>query len=45
MKSLLREVSKVVNGCMREALVKGVANFTSGFLVKQSFSIRQWVHG
>ena len=37
MDSLLREVSKFVNGYMGEALVKGVVNFINGFFVKMGF--------
>ena len=37
MDSLLRGVSKFVNGYMGEALVKGVANFINGFFVKKGF--------
>ena len=37
MGSLLRGISKFVNGYMGEALVKGVANFINGFFVKRGF--------
>ena len=37
MDSLLKEVSKFVNGYMGENLVKGVANFINGFFVKRGF--------
>ena len=37
MDSLLRGISKFVNGYMGEALVKGVANFINGFFVKRGF--------
>ena len=37
MDSLLRGVSKVVNGYMGEAFLKGVPIFINGFLVKRGF--------
>ena len=37
MDSLLRGVSKVVNGYIGEALLKGVPIFINGFFVKRSF--------
>ena len=37
MDSLLREISKFVNGYMGEDLVKGIANFINGFFVKRGF--------
>ena len=37
MESFLRGVSKVVNGYMGDALIKGIANFINGFFVQRVF--------
>ena len=45
MDSLFRGISKFVNKCMGEALVKNVANFMNGFFVMRGSKFVSWYMG